>query len=321
MGEGAGCIMTAWPSLRERTRGRWFGILTAVGVHARYLANKHGPCPICGGKDRFRWDNKNGDGTFYCNQCGGGGAGSGVDLVMRFRGLPFPEAAVLIEQIIGDYRPEPVRAERSPAVSRAALNMLWQHSRPIRRDDAVERWLRSRAIALDVYPSVLRCAQHVQHVSAAGISTHHPAMLAMVTTPDGKPGTIHKTYLSTGGGKAAVDQARKFASGSIPAGGAVRLAAHNATLGVAEGIETAFAAMQLFGTPCWAALNAGTLEKFQPPPTVKHIIIYADNDLSQVGQQAASALAARLSTTIKADVTIPNQADTDWNDVLMKGSK
>lgn len=28
---------------------------------------RHGPCPICGGKDRFRVDNKDDDGTWYCN--------------------------------------------------------------------------------------------------------------------------------------------------------------------------------------------------------------------------------------------------------------
>jgi putative DNA primase/helicase len=309
---------TAQPSLRERTRGRWFGILTALGVHSRYLVNKHGPCPICGGKDRFRWDNKNDDGTYFCNQCG---AGSGVDLVMHFRDAPFVEAARMIEEIIGNCRPEPMRPARNPASNRAALNMLWQHSHPIRRDDAVYRWLLSRAIRLDVYPTVLRCAPHVQHLSAAGDVTYHPAMLAMVTSPNGQPATIHKTYLATDGGKAPVDEPRKFACGTIPAGAAVRLSTHKSVLGVAEGLETAFAAMQLFGTPCWAALNAGMLEKFQPPTPVEHMVIYADNDANQVGQRAAWALATKLSTTVKVDVVIPDQPDTDWNDVLMKGAK
>jgi putative DNA primase/helicase len=300
------------PSLRERTRGRWHGILTALGVDARYLVNKHGPCPICNaGKDRFRWDNKNGDGTYYCSQCG---AGSGVDLVIKLTGLPFRDAAVRIEQVIGEARPEPApRLPRSDAQNRAAMNALWADSSPIRRDDPVDRWLRSRGIDIELYPAVLRTADSVFYPGGG----RHPAMLAMVSDSDGKPVMIHKTYITQDGRKAPVDEPRRFACGTIPDGAAVRLAAHNGVLGVAEGIETAFAVMRLFGIPCWAALNAGMLEKFQPPENVNNLIIYGDNDAHQRGQRAAWSLAARMQ--IRVEVNIPDQVDTDWNDVLMAG--
>ncbi|WP_305790497.1 primase-helicase zinc-binding domain-containing protein [Acidisphaera rubrifaciens] len=45
-----------------------------LGVDARYLVNRHGPCPVCGGRDRLRFDDKDGSGSFYCNQCGPGAA-------------------------------------------------------------------------------------------------------------------------------------------------------------------------------------------------------------------------------------------------------
>src|ERR1019366_9474664 len=49
--------------LRERTRGRWRGILAAQGIDPRYLTGKNGPCPLCpGGKDRWRFTDLNGDG-------------------------------------------------------------------------------------------------------------------------------------------------------------------------------------------------------------------------------------------------------------------
>lgn len=306
------------PSIRERTRGRWHGILTALGVHPRYLVNRHGPCPICdGGRDRFRYDNKDGDGTFFCNQCG---AGSGVDLVMRMRGLPFREAAALIEQVIGDARAEPPRRPaRSEAQKRAALNTLWMDGKPVRRDDPVDRWMRSRAITVELYPAVLRSAARVRYAPQDHEpASYHPAMLALVAGPDARPATLHKTYLTPDGYKAPVAKPRMFAPAGIPDGSAVRLAAHRGVIGIAEGIETAFAAMALFGVPCWAALNAGGLEKFQPPADVEHLMIYGDNDENQVGQRAAWALAARLK--IKVDVRIPDAVDTDWNDVLMKGS-
>jgi putative DNA primase/helicase len=307
--------MTMLPklSLRERTRGRWHGILTALGVHPRYLVNKHGPCPICnGGRDRFRYDNRDGNGSWICARCG---AGSGVDLVMRVFGLPFREAATRIEQVLGEARPEPrPRPKRSNAQNLAALKAMWLDSSPVRRDDPVDRFLRARAIDIELYPAVLRTALRLLYPEPA---SYHPGMLALVAGPNGKPATLHKTYLTHDGRKAAVEEPRRFASGSIARGAAVRLAAYNGTLGIAEGIETAFAAMRLFGIPCWAALNASLLENFQPPPDVNHLIIYGDNDAHQRGQRASWTLAARLK--IKVDIKIPDQTDTDWNDVLTSG--
>src|SRR5215207_6479393 len=82
--------------LKERARGRWKEILPQVlGVSVRVLDGKHGPCPHCGGKDRWRFDNKNGEGTSICSQCG---ACDGVGLVMKVRGLDFASAAIEIEK-------------------------------------------------------------------------------------------------------------------------------------------------------------------------------------------------------------------------------
>jgi len=51
-------------------RGHWAEILPSMGVGTEFLADRHGPCPGCGGRDRFRWDDRAGRGTFVC---GGGG--------------------------------------------------------------------------------------------------------------------------------------------------------------------------------------------------------------------------------------------------------
>jgi putative DNA primase/helicase len=311
--------MTAFPqaTLRERTRGRWFGILTALGIHPDYLRNKHGPCPACGGRDRFRWDDKYGDGTFYCNNCG---AGSGVDLVMKVRGLPFRDAAPLIESMIGAAPVEPViklaPIRREPQRC-ATLEGLWRFARLIRRNDTVDRWFHNRGLEIEIYPSVLRYHPGVRHPDPPG--SFHPAMLAMVQDPAGRPATLHKTYLTADGQKAHVAKPRRFEPGKIPGGSAVRLVPSvGRVLGVAEGIETACAAMRLFGVPTWSCLNAVLLEKFEPPPGVAELVIFGDNDANARGQQAAETLAVRLN--IKVAIRIPDQADTDWNDVL-RGSR
>ena len=65
-------------SIHDRALGRWKGILAGIGVDPKYLTGKNVGCPLCkDGKDRFRFDDKRGEGTWICNRCG---AGSGVDL-------------------------------------------------------------------------------------------------------------------------------------------------------------------------------------------------------------------------------------------------
>ena len=63
--------------LKDRAQGRWSGILPALGIGESFLTGKHGPCPLCGGKDRWRWDNREGRGTWICSKCG---AGDGIAL-------------------------------------------------------------------------------------------------------------------------------------------------------------------------------------------------------------------------------------------------
>jgi putative DNA primase/helicase len=104
--------------------------------------------------------------------------------------------------------------------------------------------------------------------------------------------------------------------GTIAKGSAVRLAPPMDVLGIAEGIETALSASALFAVPCWAAVNAGMLAAWQPPPEVKRIIIFGDNDPSYAGQAAAYALARRLGSDARVvEVQIPAEVGADWNDV------
>ena len=93
--------------LMEAAQGRWVEILSSIGgVSASVLTDKHQPCPSCGeGRDRFRFDDIDGNGTWYCNQCGGkdaaGGAGNGMDLLMRMKKWSFKAAANAVEHHLG----------------------------------------------------------------------------------------------------------------------------------------------------------------------------------------------------------------------------
>ena len=90
----------------EAARGHWFYLLSALGIEERFLVNRHGPCPLCGGRDRFRWDDKDGTGSYYCNQCG---PGPGLLLLQKFHGWDFKTAADEIDRVLGQALPPPQR--------------------------------------------------------------------------------------------------------------------------------------------------------------------------------------------------------------------
>ncbi len=50
--------------LAERARGHWASLLPELGVDRRYLTAKQGPCRCVWGKTRFRFDDKEGRGTW-----------------------------------------------------------------------------------------------------------------------------------------------------------------------------------------------------------------------------------------------------------------
>lgn len=293
----------------ERARGRWPGILAALGVPHGIMNGKHQPCPFCGGRDRFRFDDKDGTGSYICSQCG---AGYGAMFLEKFHGWDFKRTAEAVESVIGKVKPSEPKSKIDASSASAAMNKLWSSGRPILETDAAAKFLHAR-VGLNEFPRSLRAVDGIRYT---GSPNYYPAMLAMVMAPDGKPCMLHRTYLTEDGRKADVVEPRRFMPGTITKGSAVRLGPYTDVLGIAEGIETALSVTALFGVPCWSALNDGLLQAWIPP-TVKTIVVYGDHDANFVGQAAAYALAKRLvrDGVAHVHVELPPTIDTDWNDV------
>lgn len=297
--------------ISEQCVNRWHAILPRLGISPQFLTGKHTKCPACGGKDRFRFDDKDGRGTFYCNACG---AGNGVDLVMRVYGKTFREAADMIREVAPDA--EQRRPPRAMSDERRIemLREMWRQSAPISEDDDAGRYLLSRRIIPPFSPAL----RFIPKLKVTGAPVDHlAAMIAMVRDPLGEPLTLHRTYLS-GGRKANIDSPRKMMPGKTPHGSFIELSPAAEDMGVAEGIETALRAQQRFGVPVWSLINADGLKAFTPPPIVKRLRIFGDNDLNYIGQLAAFALANRMAIKndhIAVSVEIPPEPGTDWADV------
>lgn len=294
--------------VREEARGRWWTILSILGVSEEFLRDRHGPCPLCGGTDRFRWDNKDGRGTYLCSQCG---AGDGLSLLMKLHGWSFNKAASEVRKVAGAAAPDRKRATRTTQQKLIAQEQLLADTVPIAQHDPVDAYLAARGLGRKIYPASLRLCPKVRFAG----SLFFPAMVALVRDPEGNLAALHQTFLS-GGIKAPVDNPRRFTS-AIPTGSAIRLSEVTAgVLGVAEGIETALAAEARFGVPVWAALNTAGMLKWSPPQGVRRIIIFADNDHNFAGQAAAYQLAQRLKLKgLDVAVEMPPVPGEDWADL------
>jgi len=64
--------------VKQQATNRWSEIISSLGgVDQSHFTGHHGPCPKCGGKDRWRYTS-NEVGSAICNQCGKFGDGIAV---------------------------------------------------------------------------------------------------------------------------------------------------------------------------------------------------------------------------------------------------
>lgn len=292
----------------DAAAGKWPGILVALGVDDRFLGKKHGACPFCGGgSDRYRFDDKNGSGSFICSQCG---AGNGMEFVVRFLGVPFREAAAAVDRVVGNVEVSRRTEERTEAQKVQAIKRVLRECRTVVHGDPVWKYLNGRT-GIELIPSDIKFHPALFHKDGG----QHPAMIAVMRGPDGTGVTLHRTYLTEQGEKASVDPVKMLMPGKALRGACVRLSRVDEHIGIGEGIETSLAAAIRFGIPTWAATNATLLEQWMPPEGVKRVRICGDNDASYVGQAAAYNLAKRLVRDgFAVEISIPDGVDTDFCD-------
>lgn len=321
MGQGASegryqeSVRAPLPEIRDQAKGRWRAILPNFGVAATLLDGKQRACPICGGKDRFRFDDLEGHGTWYCNMCG---AGNGMSLIMKMTGLLFAVAAAKVRKLLPDAPITPGKPLRDDAKCTAEMRRVWKSAVPIVGTMA-ESYLCSRGCWSDEVARMpaLRFVPRLRAVDHE--SGWLPALVAKVTGSDGNPVNIHRTFLIDG--RKAY---RAMMPGPVPPGAAIRLGAALDRIGIAEGIETALHSAAMFNVTCWSAITAGGLERWEPPAGIDEVVICGDADASFTGQAAAYALARKLTvrrSPVACSVHIPNELGLDWADVGQRVSE
>lgn len=249
-----------------------------------------GPCPVCGGRDRFSINLDRG--VFNCRNCGGG---DGIKLVQHVLGCDFKAA---LDWLVGgaDCRIDP-EEERRRREERERQKKKAEASAARRRDDAIRAaraiwdagraasgspvvdYLCRRGIAWSKLAAPLSCLRFhpalpymVPSDDGRGWSEiwRGPAMLAAMQAPSGKFTGVHRTWLDLDQPKGKADirhngeicKAKKTLGSKK--GAAIRLVGQRAAkiLVMGEGIETTLTAAIAGSFPdaaFWAGIDLGNM--------------------------------------------------------------
>lgn len=303
---------------------------------------KHGPCPLCGGKDRFQFF-KDFETTGGANCRGCGAKSDGFEFIQQAFGCNFIEAARKVGDVLGgSYTKETpkfqqIRKEIDEKTKKRdrffaeEQDRIHRESIPADHPDAapLRRYLENRGLTLTSLPATLRFHPSMPSYDPdRNLEGHFPTMLAMVVDRDGNPVTWHRTFLTKDGRKAPVHAAKKlmpYPSYRDASGGAIHLSGTGPVLNVAEGIETAFAVQAMVGGSIWATVNASMMRNLQVGEPVKAVWVWSDLDRSGDGQAAADMLVARLreegrqATRVLPSLPVPaGDKGVDWLDVYTR---
>jgi phage/plasmid primase-like uncharacterized protein len=290
-----------------------------------------GPCPTCGGRDRFAVNLKKS--VWNCRGCGKGG--DVIALVQHLSGCDFTAA---IEQLTGEIWPTPQFAaapQRQPTQSsphRTAALRIWREAGSIFGTPAQAYLTTTRKTDLAQIPDVDEVLRH--HTACPiGQMQRLPCLIALIRDiVSNAPIGIMRTPLSADGRKEPVrnesgELIDRWALGD-KAGGAIKLwedAAVTTGLVVGEGLETVAAAatrIEHRGTllcPAWALIDKGNLQNFPVLPGIEALTILVDNDESGDGQKAASVCARRWLDAEREVIRLtPKTLGTDFNDIVRR---
>lgn len=271
-------------------------VLSMLGIDGlhRTGAERIGPCPICGGKDRFGI-NVNSR-SYLCRKCGIRG-GDVVQLVRDVQGCSFRDAlAFLCGEPVAGIDPAEVQRRRDRAAAEAqkqadyAERQRQRHIADARRiwgegraaqGSPVHAYFAARGIlpaALPDLPDCLRFHPALPYMVKDGREWleiyRGPAMLAAVVPPSGELTAVHRTWINPElpKGKAQIQRDGKSLEVKKVMGSkkgcAIRLYSPQGftRLVMGEGIETtatAWIAENRSDTAYWAGVDLGNLSGLQ----------------------------------------------------------
>lgn len=291
--------------------GHWPELLAGIGIDVP-RRGKHGPCPACGGKDRFRLDDKEGRGTWICNQCGNG---DGLDLLVRVTGKSTKEAAELLAPLVGLSAGglDPAERERIQRQQQAKTEQERQRAEQ-QRQKAARRAADIMADTGQGESPYLERKGFGSHLSAVnrtlireGGENFHAGSLVVALTDEG--GALVNVQLIR------ADGTKRYLHGGQKAGAFHRIDGGE-LVAVVEGYATGLSVHQATGASIYCAMDCSNLSAVAQIARRQHpearILLCGDNDEGTQGNPGKTK-AEQAATAVGGLVALPPIAG-DWND-------
>lgn len=344
--------------LRSQCEGRWLEIFRGIcpGMFDEAIANvgTHVTCPFHGGDEDFRFTKratKKGGSTAQCGvaMCTCGFYTDGFAVLHKAMGGRFYDVLKAINEYLNgsapitvEYKaPERIKPElRSDDEILKRVKALWDAAKPFEATGTpyyTHRGIHDRVQAELTDVRVLASLGYYVRVKGEIVKKgSYPAILAAMRDVSGNLVAVHRTWLSKDKtDKAPESKTKKLSETPGVVGGAIRLfdATGTDVLGLTEGIETGLSARQLAAggywpelgaIPVWACFAERNIRSFMIPPellpTLRKIIVFADNDANGKGLEAATEFKDRMAEEhpeIEVEIKLPHLVGWDWNDVLL----
>ncbi|MGQ6014363.1 alkaline-shock protein [Serratia marcescens] len=292
----------------RKANGHWPLILQSQGI-AVPANRQHGACPHCGGKDRFRFDDKAGRGTWFCNQCG---SGDGLDLICLVSGLDKVSAATAIAKALSltpQQRPgkAPARKENADVQKRAQMQKNYQ---ALAKEAVSGESAYLKKKDLNGHPYLLTA----KPFSMAGLTFPPGSLLLPLQALDG--GITGAQLIGPEGDKCLLGGSKMngsfLAVTPLPDEAPERIV-------ITEGFATAVSVSVLCDGWCIAAVSANNLLNVarvmrERWPDVR-LVIAGDNDFADGRDNPGREKAFQAAQAVNGWVTIPpGQFKADWDD-------
>lgn len=295
--------------------GHWPELLAAVGIDIP-RRGKHGPCPACGGKDRFRLDDKGGRGTWICNQCGNG---DGLDLLVRVTGKSTKEAAELLAPLVG------LSAGGVDPAERERIHQQQQAKADQDRKRSEQQRQKAARRAADIMADTGQGES--PYLERKGFGSHLSAVNRTLIREGGEnfpAGSLVVALTDEGGALVNVQLIRADGSKRYLAGGQKAGAYHRieggALVAVVEGYATGLSVHLAIGATTYCAMDAGNLHavaaiaRRQNPEA--RILLCGDHDIDEeTGERnkVTKRQTEQAAAACGGMVALPPVAG-DWND-------
>lgn len=289
--------------LREYN-GAWRQTLEGYGCK---LPNgrHHGPCPVCGGKDRFRFDDKDGRGTWFCSQCDPQ-SGGGLLLLSRYLGKPTIEVA---KELIGQDMPRTVAPVRKHSATDEQMRDEMRKRAKRGAEILMEHSQKASHPYMDGKGLYGEWLVNNQIMMGADQEKIEPGALLLV--PAYKDGELVNIQ------KITVEGKKRPIYGGDMSGVCHIISGTGKIVAITEGFATGVTVNRMTNATTYVAFNTGNLMAITAQARAENpgsnVVIFADNDDHGSGLKYAE----EASVPANAKIALPPEVG-DWDDYRQK---